>query len=402
MCPSYMVTREEMHSTRGRARLLFEMLQGNPLRAGWRDTHVKEALDLCLACKGCRGECPVQVDMATYKAEFLSHYYAGRIRPITAYTMGLFYWWARLASHAPRLANLFTQTPLLRDITKRLGGVAPQRRIPAFAPQTFKQWFRQRPRHNAGQPRVILWPDTFNNHFFPDTARAAVAVLEDAGYEVIVPESSLCCGRPLYDYGFLGAAKRLLRQVLDTLEPEIKAGVPIVGLEPSCIAVFRDELVNLFPADEDARRLSQQTFLLSEFLQKKVEGYQPPRLRRTALVHGHCHHKAIMTMDDEEAILKKMDLDFTVPDSGCCGMAGAFGFEQDHYELAMACGERVLLPAVRETPAETFIIADGFSCREQIAQGTGRRALHLAEILQLGMREAARAGTDGRSKDDRQ
>ena len=249
---------------------------------------------------------------------------------------------------------------------------------------------------------MILWPDTFNNHFFPDTARAAVAVLEDAGYEVIVPESSLCCGRPLYDYGFLGAAKRLLRQVLDTLEPEIKAGVPIVGLEPSCIAVFRDELVNLFPADEDARRLSQQTFLLSEFLHKKVEGYQPPRLRRTALVHGHCHHKAIMTMDDEEAILKKMDLDFTVPDSGCCGMAGAFGFEQDHYELAMACGERVLLPAVRETPAETFIIADGFSCREQIAQGTGRRALHLAEILQLGMREAARAGTDGRSKDDRQ
>jgi len=390
MCPSYMVTREEMHSTRGRARLLFEMLQGNPLRNGWRDEHVKEALDLCLACKGCRGECPVQVDMATYKAEFLSHYYAGRIRPITAYTMGLIYWWARLASHAPRLVNVFTQTPLLRDAVKRLGGVAPERQIPAFAPQTFKHWFRQRGRRNEGKPRVILWPDTFNNHFFPDTARAAVTVLEAAGYEVIVPESSLCCGRPLYDYGFLDAAKRLLRQILDTLGPEIKAGVPLVGLEPSCLAVFRDELVNLFPHDADARRLSQQSFLLSEFLQKKVDGYQPPQLRRNALVHGHCHHKAIMKMDDEEAVLKKMGVDFTVPDTGCCGMAGAFGFERDHYEVAMACGERVLLPAVRDANNDTLIIADGFSCREQIAQTTDRRALHLAEVLQLAMREEAR------------
>jgi FAD/FMN-containing dehydrogenase/Fe-S oxidoreductase len=403
MCPSYMVTREEMHSTRGRARLLFEMLQGNPLRNGWRDQHVKEALDLCLACKGCKGECPVQVDMATYKAEFLSHYYAGRLRPITAYTMGLIYWWARLASHAPGLVNFVTQTPLLRDVVKRLGGVAPERQIPAFAPQTFKQWFRQRVPQSGEKPRVILWPDTFNNHFFPDTAKAAVEVLEAAGYAVTVPQSTLCCGRPLYDYGFLRSAKRLLRQILDTLEPEIKAGVPLVGLEPSCIAVFRDELINLFPDDEDARRLSQQSFLLSEFLEKKVDHYQPPRLSRKALVHGHCHHKAIMKMGDEEAILQKMHLDYTVPDSGCCGMAGAFGFERDHYDVSMACGERVLLPAVRGSSDETLIVADGFSCREQIAQTTNRRALHLAEVLQLALHEERQLeeGEAERSQRDR-
>jgi Fe-S oxidoreductase len=398
MCPSYMVTREEMHSTRGRARLLFEMLQGNPLRHGWRDEHVKDALDLCLACKGCRGECPVQVDMATYKAEFLSHYYAGRVRPITAYTMGLIYWWARLAAHAPGAVNLFTQTPLLRDMVKWLGGVAPERQIPEFAPHTFKDWFRQRGPRNSGGPRVILWPDTFNNHFFPETARAAVEVLEAAGYEVVVPERSLCCGRPLYDYGFLDAAKRLLRQILETLGPEIKAGVPLVGLEPSCVAVFRDEMVNLFPHDEDARRLSRQSFLLSEFLEKKVENYTPPKLQRKALVHGHCHHKAIMKMDDEEAVLRKLGLDFTVPDSGCCGMAGAFGFEREHYDVSMACGERVLLPAVRDAAGDTLVIADGFSCREQIAQSTTRRALHLAEVLQFALhQEAHGAASDGTS-----
>jgi FAD/FMN-containing dehydrogenase/Fe-S oxidoreductase len=391
MCPSYMVTREELHSTRGRARLLFEMLEGNPLRNGWRDEHVKEALDLCLACKGCKGECPVQVDMATYKAEFLSHYYAGRRRPVTAYTMGLIYWWARLASIMPGLANFFTQTPLLRDIAKRLGGVAPERQIPVFAPQTFTQWFRQRAPRNGGHPQgnrqVILWPDTFNNHFFPEAARAAVGVLETAGYQVVVPKRSLCCGRPLYDYGFLDEARRLLRQILDVLGPQITAGVPLVGLEPSCVAVFRDELVNLFPNDEDARRLSQQSFLLSEFLQQKAEGYQPPKLRRKALVHGHCHHTAIMKMDDEVAVLEKMGLDVRVLDSGCCGMAGAFGFEREHYDISIKCGERVLLPAVREASEDTLIIADGFSCREQIAQTTNRRSLHLAEALWLAGRE---------------
>jgi FAD/FMN-containing dehydrogenase/Fe-S oxidoreductase len=387
MCPSFMVTREEEHSTRGRTHLLFEMLQGNPIKNGWRDEHVKEALDLCLACKGCKGDCPVHVDVATYKAEFLSHYYQGRLRPITAYSMGLIYWWARFGSLMPGVANFFTQTPLLRNVAKAIAGIAPERRIPVFAPQTFKQWFRQREPRNEGSPRVILWADTFNNHFHPEAAQAAVEVLEAVGYQVEVPERSLCCGRPLYDFGMLDTAKRLLRQVLDTLRPQIAAGIPLVGLEPSCVAVFRDELRNLFPGDADARRLSQQSFLLSEFLEKQVQNYQFPPLQRKAIVQGHCHHKAIMKMRDEQAVLAKLGLDVEVLDSGCCGMAGSFGFEKDHYDVSIKVGERVLLPAVRDAAEDTLIIADGFSCREQIAQTTDRRALHLAQVIQMAMHQ---------------
>jgi FAD/FMN-containing dehydrogenase/Fe-S oxidoreductase len=385
MCPSFMVTREEQHSTRGRAHLLFEMLQGNPLSDGWRSETVKEALDLCLACKGCKGECPVQVDMATYKAEFLSHYYKGRVRPITAYSLGLIHRWARFAALMPGVVNFFTQTPLLRKIAKWLAGIAPARQIPAFAPQTFQQWFRKREPRNVGRPRVILWPDTFNNHFQPQTAMAAVEVLEAAGHQVEVPQRALCCGRALYDHGMLVTARRLLQDILDTLRPQIEEGVPVVGLEPSCVAVFRDELLNLFPNDEDARRLSQQTFLLSEFLVRQAEHYQLPQLQRKALVHGHCHHTALMKLRDEEKVLAKLGLDYTVLDSGCCGMAGAFGFEKAHYDVSLKVGERVLLPAVRSADTETLIIADGFSCREQIAQETDRRALHLAEVIQMAM-----------------
>src|SRR5581483_6681173 len=286
MCPSYMVTREEMHATRGRARLLFEMLQGEVIADGWRSEHVKEALDLCLACKGCKGDCPVNVDMATYKAEFLSHYYAGRLRPRSAYAFGLIMYWARLAALRPEVANFLTQTPLLRTVAKAIAGVAPERRIPAFAPRTFQDWFRQRGARNQGKPVVILWPDTFNNHFHPTTAAAAVEVLEAAGWQVQVPSQFLCCGRPFYDFGMLDLAKRHLRQILVALRPQIRAGVPIVGLEPSCVSVFRDEMVNLFPHDHDARRLHQQVFLLSEFLEQKVENYQPPKLARKALVQG--------------------------------------------------------------------------------------------------------------------
>ena len=392
MCPSYMVTREEEHSTRGRARLLFEMLRGDPVGGGWRDEHVKEALDLCLACKGCKGECPVNVDLATYKAEFLAHYYAGRLRPRHAYAFGLIMYWARLAALMPRVANFITRTPLLRDAAKALAGVAPKRRIPAFAPRTFKQWFRDRGPRNVGRRPVILWPDTFNDHFHPETARAAVDVLEAAGCQVLVPRPSLCCGRPLYDYGMLKLAKRQLRQVLAALDPLVRAGVPVVGLEPSCVAVFRDELLNLFPDDADAGRLARQTFLLSEFLETEVADYQPPKLRRQAVVHGHCHHKALMTMRDEERMLAKLGLDFEILDAGCCGMAGAFGFEEDHYDVSIKVGERVLLPAVRSAAEDTLIVADGFSCREQIAQTTDRRALHLAEVIRLALNESSPPG----------
>jgi FAD/FMN-containing dehydrogenase/Fe-S oxidoreductase len=391
MCPSYMATREEMHSTRGRARLLWEMLNGELRDEGWKSEPVKEALDLCLACKGCKGDCPVNVDIATYKAEFLSHYYKGRMRPRNAYAMGLIHWWARLASLAPELANFFSQTPVLRDVAKWLGGIAQERRMPPFAPETFKEWFRHRqPKIRTDATPVILWPDTFTNHFHPEIAKAAVEVLEAAGCEVLIPRQSLCCGRPLYDFGMLDVAKRLLRQILDSLRQQIRAGIPMIGLEPSCLSVFRDELINLFPHDEDARRLSKKCFLLSEYLHQR--GFKPPQLHRKALMHGHCHHRSIFGIEPEMKLLKEMGLEVEVPESGCCGMAGSFGFEPgDHYRVSMACGERALLPAVRQAENETLIIADGFSCQEQIAQTTNRRALHLAQVLQL----ALRAGPDG-------
>ena len=389
MCPSFRVTREEEHSTRGRAHLLWEMAKGEVIQDRWRSEEVKESLDLCLACKGCKSDCPVSVDLATYKAEFLSHYHEGRLRPINHYAFGNIDFWARLASNAPGLANLTTQLPFLRDIAKLAAGIPKQRSIPAFAPQTFKSWFRRhQPRHPDG-PLVVLWPDTFNNYFLPHTAKAAVDVLETAGFRVELPQGTLCCGRPLYDFGMLDRAESLLLQILDALALEIEAGIPIVGLEPSCVAVFRDELCNLFPHDERARRLSRQTFLLSEFLDNYKDLIPLPRFERKAIVHGHCHHKSVMRMNAEESVLHRMGVNFQMPSPGCCGMAGSFGFEDDKYDTSIAIGELELLPAVRRAPPDWFVIANGFSCREQIAQETDREALHLAEVLQMAIHEGA-------------
>jgi len=397
MCPSYRATHDEEHSTRGRAHLLWEMTQGEIIRDGWRSEEVKQSLDLCLACKGCKSDCPVNVDVATYKAEFLSHYYEGRLRPRSAYAFGNIDLWARIASNVPGLVNLTTQLPFLRDIAKLLAGIPQQRSIPPFAPETFKQWFRRTRRWKSGPsgprqphgedrasaPEVLLWPDTFNNYFHPATARAAVEVLEAAGFRVTIPQANLCCGRPLYDFGMLDRAESLLLDILDELSPEIEAGIPIVGLEPSCVAVFRDELINLFPHDQRAQTLSKQTFLLSEFLELNSHNAPLPQLNGKALLHGHCHHKSIMKMTAEESLLHRIGIDFQSPAPGCCGMAGSFGFEHDKYDISQAIGELELLPAVRKAPPDWLIIADGFSCREQIAQGTGRHALHLAEVLQM-------------------
>ncbi len=384
MCPSFMVTHEERHTTRGRARHLWEMLHGDVITDGWHDESVKESLDLCLSCKGCKGDCPVNVDMATYKAEFLSHYWEGRIRPRHAYAFGLVDQWARLASISPGIVNLFTQTPGLSAIAKKAAGMPLQRRIPTFAPETFKSWFKKRGVRNSGKRKVILWADTFNNYFFPETAQAAVEVLEGMGYQVQVPMQHLCCGRPLYDYGFLERAKVYLNRVLDAVDGEISAGTPMVVLEPSCCSVFRDELNGLLPESARAHRLMENTFTLSEFLEKNDGEHLLPKVKRKALVQGHCHHKAIMRLDAEDAVMKKIGLDFQVLPSGCCGMAGSFGFEEDKYEVSVAVGEHSLLPAVRKEGLSTLIVADGFSCREQISQHTGRHALHLAEVLRLG------------------
>ncbi|MGD0212221.1 MAG: FAD-linked oxidase C-terminal domain-containing protein [Terriglobales bacterium] len=402
MCPSYRVTREEEHSTRGRAHLLWEMTKRDVIKDGWQSEAVKESLDLCLACKGCKSDCPVGVDVATYKAEFLSHYYETNRRPLKAMALSNIDLWMRAASHVPGLVNLTTQLPGLRDLAKLAAGIPAQRRIPAFAPQTFKDWWEQqsprrdgriRPSSGAQRPAaspVLLWADTFNNHFLPATAKAAVEVLEAAGFEVTVPRAHLCCGRPLYDVGMLDRAKALLLQIMDELLPEIEAATPIVVLEPSCATVFRDELTNLFPKDERAQTLSKQVFLLSEFLEQRAndDAFPLPKLARRALVHGHCHHKAIMKMTAEESVLKRMGINFTAPAPGCCGMAGAFGFEKDKYEISKAIGELELLPAVRQAPTDWLIVADGFSCREQIAQETDRHALHLAEVLQMAVHES--------------
>ncbi|HEY0758655.1 MAG TPA: FAD-binding and (Fe-S)-binding domain-containing protein [Acidisarcina sp.] len=384
MCPSYMVTHEERHSTRGRAHLLWEVLEGNVLSGGFQNEAVHEALDLCLSCKACKSECPVGVDVATYKAEFLAHHYSGRRRPLRHYVFGFMDRWAALATSlpgaGPALANLTMQTPLLRRAIDSVAGIAPARSLPRFASQTFQQ--QPEPVTDWSTPPVILWPDTWNNYFHPQTLAAARSVLRDAGFRAVVPPGHVCCGRPLYDFGFLTEARRYLERILKRFATEIDAGLPFIMLEPSCASVFRDEMVNFFPTGQRARRLRSQTFLLSEFLARHAPAYRPPQMPgRQIVAHGHCHHKSLMKMDDEIAILRATGAEVTLLDSGCCGMAGPFGFEKEKFEVSQALGERVLLPAVRAAAAGTLIVSDGFSCREQIAQNSPRRAVHFAEVI---------------------
>jgi FAD/FMN-containing dehydrogenase/Fe-S oxidoreductase len=383
MCPSYMATREERHSTRGRAHLLWELMQGNVLQHGWRNREVRDALDLCLSCKACKAECPVNVDMATWKAEFLAHHYQGRLHPLHHYAFGFMDRWANLASFAPSLFNLPLRTPGLDSIIKSVLGVAQPRQLPRFAAANFRDRFHNFPipKSKTGQP-VLLWPDTWNNYFYPQALTSAAKVLTAAGTTVQIPTRHICCGRPLYDFGFLDAARRYLLRILDELEPQIAAGTPIVMLEPSCASVFRDELLNFFPNDERAQRLSRQTMMLSEMLAGTPADWQPPPMPgRRIVVHGHCHQKSSMTMDDEMSLLRSTGAHVELLDSGCCGMAGPFGFERDKFDVSQTLAERVLLPAVRAASEHDLLVSNGFSCREQIRQNTPRRAVHLAEVL---------------------
>jgi FAD/FMN-containing dehydrogenase/Fe-S oxidoreductase len=380
MCPSFMATLDEEHTTRGRARVLFEMLRGEAITDGWRSKAVHEALDLCLSCKGCKGDCPVDVDMATYKAEFLSHHYKRRVRPRAAYSMGLIMLHARIASRAPRLANTVASLPPV----KHVAGIAPQRAMPRFARQTFRDWWAGRGAVNPQGAPVVLFPDTFNDFLHPEVLKATAEVLESASRRVEVPDGFLCCGRPLYDYGMLDTAGRFLDRLLERLRPWIRAGVHVVGAEPSCIAVFRDELPNLRPHDEDAKRLSLQTVTLGEYLRQEAPDWRPPRLDGRAIMHVHCHQAAVMGFEADLEVLEATGLDVERPDSGCCGLAGSFGFEKDKYELSKAIYEQRLDAIVHGAGKETLIVADGFSCKTQIEQLGGRRALHLAEALRGG------------------
>jgi Fe-S oxidoreductase len=326
--------------------------------------------------------------MATYKAEFLSRHYKRRLRPRAAYSLGLIMLHARLAARAPRLANaLGALGPV-----KRAAGITAQRPLPRFARQTFRDWWRARGAVNPQAPPVVLFPDTFNDFLHPEVLRATAEVLESAGRRVEVPDGFVCCGRPLYDYGMLDTAERFLDRVLERLRPWIRAGVHVVGAEPSCVAVFRDELPNLRPHDEDAKRLSLQTLTLAEYLRQQTPDWRPPPMEGRAIVHVHCHQAAVMGFDADLEVLRAMGLDAEKLDSGCCGLAGSFGFEKDKYELSKAIYEHRLAGMVRDAGDDTLIVADGFSCKTQIEQLGGRRPVHLAELIRGASQRGAEDG----------
>ncbi|WP_184079905.1 FAD-binding and (Fe-S)-binding domain-containing protein [Nocardiopsis mwathae] len=399
MCPSYMVTREEKDSTRGRARMLFEMVNGEVITDGWRSEEVRDSLDLCLSCKGCRSDCPVNVDMAAYKAEFLHHHYRGRIRPASHYSMGWLPLWARLAALAPAEANRLGGARYLGDALKRLGGVAPQRAIPEFSRTTFTRWFRRRARASPGNTvpglapvgtdgvrrgAVVLWPDTFGDHLTPEVPVAAVRVLEAAGFRVVLPRGPVCCGLTWVSTGQLGVARTVMRRTLRALASAVAAGVPVVGLEPSCTAALRTDLVELVPG-EQSERVAASVHTLAGFLRAYAPDWEPPHVEAAAIGQVHCHQHAVIGFDADRELMRRAGIDGEVLDSGCCGLAGNFGFEAEHYDVSTAVGERVLLPAVRAAAPDTLVLADGFSCRTQIEHHTGRPTLHLAQVLAGGL-----------------
>ncbi len=456
MCPSYRATGEEQHSTRGRARLLWEMLAGALRDEGFQSRAVHEALDLCLGCKACKSECPVQVDMATYKAEFLAQRYKGRLHPLRHYLFGFADRLAHWGSLCPALTNALLAGPLTSPLIKRIAGVARQRQLPRLAAKSFQQtraalrteqklggpgldsetWETTKPHHpNLSQPQklgapsflrpfaesagndeppsalappqvdngsatqtnlmranserlappqvVLLWPDTWNNYYHPQALSAAEAILTKAGFRVQTPEGHICCGRPLYDFGLLDTARHYLLRVLERMAPQIEAGLPFIFLEPSCASVFKDELLQFFPADPRAQQLNRQVWLLADFLAVKAPEFAADRLHGARiLVHGHCHHKAIFGgAASEIALLRSAGATVEQIQAGCCGMAGPFGFEADKFELSKKIAGDGLLPAVAAASPETLIVADGFSCREQIAQLGHRKAMHFAEAL---------------------
>lgn len=389
MCPSYRATREERYSTRGRGRMLNEMLRGEVITGGWQNEDVRDALDWCLACKGCRSDCPTHTDMASYKAEFLSHYYEAHPRPAQALSMGRIGEWGQYAAKAAFLVNFVSQSPLLAPLAKRYAGIAPQRPMPRFAskslrPQLHAMHLKRRgPKREGGYRRgdpVILFADTFTKYFRPQTALNAARLIESTGARVDLPRKHLCCGRPYYDFGMLDRAKDTLRNVLEALAPEIESGTPLVVLEPGCHSVFKDELLKLFPGDANAARLSKQAVSLAEILEAR--GWKPAKpVGGSALLHGHCHQKALGSTKGDVRLLEAAGIRTQAPDLGCCGMAGSFGFRPETYEASVKIANLQLLPRVAQAGAEAFIVANGFSCREQIEDLGGRETLHLADVL---------------------
>ncbi len=384
MCPSYRVTGEERHSTRGRARLLHEMLAGELIEDGWRATEVRDALDLCLSCKGCRSDCPVEVDMATYKAEFLHRHYRGRLRPRSHYAMGWLPVWLRWAAPFAGAVNFLGRTRSTARLAKRLAGVASERDTPELASETFTRWWHGSDTdgltNSPAEPEVVLWPDTFTDHLAPGVGRAAVRVLRAAGLRVRLPEAAVCCGLTWVSTGQLTRAKAVMRRTLDRVAPLLDAGVPLVVLEPSCAAALRADLPELLADDPRATALAASVRTFAEVLEEYAPHWQPPRLDRAATGQTHCHQHAVLGDAADRRLRERAGLTGTLA-GGCCGLAGNFGFEEGHYEVSVACAEETLLPAVRAAAPGTAVLADGFSCRTQIGQLAGVRARHLAELL---------------------
>ncbi len=407
MCPSYRATGEEQHSTRGRAHLLWEMLAGALRSEGFQSRAVHDALDLCLSCKACKSECPVQVDMAAYKSEFLAQRYKGRPHPLHHYIFGFADRLARYGALAPSLTNAILTGPVTSPLIKRIAGIASQRQLPRLAPKSFQKSRNSSTNLNqesalpqvAGAPgpshlgtreptsdlpqTVLLWPDTWNNYYHPQSLKAAESVLTLAGFRVETPRGHICCGRPLYDFGLLSAARSYLAQVLRHMTSQIDAGLPFVFLEPSCASVFKDELLEFFPNNARAKRLSENVWLFADFLAARAPGFANGRLEGAhILLHGHCHHKAVFGGPANEiALLREAGANVELIEAGCCGMAGPFGFEADKFELSKTIANQGLLPAIRSAAPTTIVVADGFSCREQIDQLAHIKALHIAEVL---------------------
>ena len=377
MCPSYLATKDETHSTRGRARVLQEMANGSLVSGGWKSVEVAEALDLCLSCKGCSSDCPAGVDMATYKAEVLFQRYRRRVRPASHYLLGWLPRWARLATKTPRLANGVLAPKPLAALAKRIGGIDQRRPLPKFAAESFRHWFATHP-VAAGEP-VMLFLDTFTNAFSPQVGIAAVAVLEAAGYSVQIPGHSVCCGLTWISTGQLDGARRQLNHTLGALDAAASQGIPIVGLEPSCTAVLRSDVTELLPDDPRAGRVKAATRTLSELLHER--GWNPPSLADVQVIaQPHCHQHAVMGFEPDARLLAQAGATVDAV-SGCCGLAGNFGVEKGHYEVSVAVAEHALLPAVRSAPASSVVLADGFSCRTQLDQLADRAGIHLAELL---------------------
>ncbi|MET7859142.1 FAD-binding and (Fe-S)-binding domain-containing protein [Streptomyces sp. NPDC005318] len=395
MCPSFRATGEEAHSTRGRARLLHEMLAGEVVTDGWRSEEVRGALDLCLSCKGCRSDCPVGVDMATYKAEFLHHHYRGRLRPAAHYAMGRLPQWLRLASPFAGVLNALARVRPLAALAKRLAGIAPERMIPVLAGETFSRWAgRRRGGRTVTRPSdrvVTVWPDTFTDHLSPEVGRAAVRVLEAAGRRPVLPARGVCCGLTYVSTGQLDKARTVMRRTLDRMGPSL--GDPLVVLEPSCAATLRTDLPELLPDDPRATELAASVRTLAQYLEEYAPDWQPPRLDRPVVGQTHCHQHAVLGDAAERRLRERAGLTGELS-GGCCGLAGNFGFERGHWGVSVACAEEQLLPSVRDAEPGAEVLADGFSCRTQLAQLAGVRGRHLAELLAEGCRSPS-ADTPG-------